>query len=236
MVSIIMPAKNAALFLKSCLDSIIGQSFQDWELLVVDDHSKDNSYNILQQYSQEDSRIKCLQNKGFGIIAALQTGYLESIGEYITRMDADDIMVVDKLKLMMASLKKATKPTVVAGKVKYISDGVLGEGFLKYQDWLNLQIDQNNQYKEIYKECVIPSPCWMTTRVNFELCGGFDSSIYPEDYDLCFRFYQNRLAIMGVDEVLHLWRDHADRASRTDKHYAENSFLSLKFKYFLLLD
>ncbi len=236
MVSIIMPAKNAALFLPYCLDSIINQSYKNWELLVVNDHSTDNTFEILKQYNRKDSRIKVLQNRGNGIIAALQTAYLASTGEYITRMDADDIMVVDKLKLMTASLKKATEPTVVTGKVRYISEGELGDGFVKYQDWLNNQIIQNNQFKEIYKECVIPSPNWMTTRVNFESCGGFEPNIYPEDYDLCFRFYQNRLVVMGIDEVLHLWRDHVDRASRTDEHYAENSFLSLKIKYFLLLD
>ena len=236
MISIIMPAKNAALFLKSCLDSILSQSFQHWELLAVDDHSSDNTYKILQQYSKADRRIKYLQNKGFGIIEALQTGYQASVGEHVTRMDADDLMPVNKLQVMNESLMRATRPTVVTGKVKYISEGVLGEGFIKYQDWLNLQIDQNKQYQEIYKECVIPSPCWMTTRKSFEYCGGFNSTTYPEDYDLCFRFYQQGLVINGLDKVLHIWRDHELRASKTDRNYAENSFLSLKVKYFKKID
>ena len=231
-----MPAKNAAFFIEECIQSIIDQTHRNWELIVVDDHSEDQTANVIKSFAEKDSRIKLLKNPGSGIISALQAGYKHSSGIYITRMDADDVMVPIKLQRMRQALVEASAPTVVTGKVEYISEDQLGDGYLQYQNWLNALIDNSQHFKEVYKECVIPSPCWMTTRETFETCGAFDSTIYPEDYDLCFRFYEHGLTVAGVDEVLHNWRDHPARASRTDDNYAKNSFLDIKVNYFLKLD
>ena len=236
MVSIIMPARNAGPFLTACLDSILNQTYEDWELIVVDDKSSDDTWSIIEQYSLRDSRIKGLKNIGEGIIAALQTGYKVSNGQFITRMDADDFMAPNKLQLMTTALSCKEEAVVATGKVSYFSNEPLGPGFKKYEDWLNTQIDHNKQFSEIYKECVVPSPCWMIGRPAFEDCGGFESETYPEDYDLCFRFYQKGYTIVGIDTILHYWRDHPGRASRTSEHYAENSFLQLKTNYFIKID
>ena len=88
----------------------------------------------------------------------------------------------------------------------------------------------------IYRECVIASPCWMIFREDLINCGAFESNRYPEDYDLCFRFYQAAYKVVGSEEVLHLWRDHADRSSRNDPNYANQQYFNLKTPYFLDLD
>ena len=75
----------------------------------------------------------------------------------------------------------------------------------------------------------------MTHRSDFESCGGFNSKRYPEDYDLVFRFFESCLKCIPADEVLHHWRDYPSRASRTDKNYADNTFMDLKLYYFLKL-
>ncbi|MFT5765934.1 MAG: hypothetical protein ACI8X3_003372, partial [Saprospiraceae bacterium] len=85
-------------------------------------------------------------------------------------------------------------------------------------------------------ECVIPSPCWMVFRQDLDRCGAFESDTYPEDYDLCFRFYKNGLQVKTVPEVLHHWRDYAERTSRNDPNYSDVHFFDLKIKYFLALD
>lgn len=231
-----MPVKNAIPYLEECLESIIKQTYQNWELLAVNDNSTDESNALLKKYAIIDSRIKVFQNTYSGIITALQTSYSHSKGNYITRMDADDIMPINKLETLYSALKNESELCLATGYVEYFSASGIKDGFKRYQDWLNSLIDQKRHYKEIYKECVIPSPCWMTSRKAFDKIGAFDNNVYPEDYDLTFRFYLNNINIITIPKLLHLWRDHPVRTSRTHIHYKVNSFLNLKVNYFLKLN
>ncbi len=224
-----MPAKNAEPFIETCLQSIIQQSYSNWQLIVVNDHSTDGTVALLQKYAEKEGRLTILQNKGHGIINALNKGYKSAKGEYVTRMDADDIMPQKKLETMVSL---CGKNLVVTGKVRYISDTTLREGYIYYQDWLNRLVDSEAHYSEIYRECVIPSPCWMMYKETFDKVGGFHSETYPEDYDLCFRMYQHGIKVVSSKEVMHIWRDHPMRTSRNDNNYADNSFLKLKTTFF----
>ena len=236
LISIIMPAKNEEAFIADCIDSILQQDYIHWELLVVDDHSSDNTWNILSTYQRLDPRIKALQNKGTGIISALQSGYAVSSGMYITRMDADDLMTTDKLSSLKNRLQDSTSPSLATAHVKYFSAEGMQDGYLKYESWLNDLCTTESHYKHIYKECVIPSPCWMVDRETFDMVGGFKMERYPEDYDLAFRFYQHQIPIVPVQKVLHHWRDYPTRTSRTSPDYSDNRFLAIKMDYFMLID
>lgn len=235
-VSIIIPFKNTADFLPECLDSIVNQTYIDWEVLAVNDHSTDTSLELLSSYSQRDKRIKVFQNNGNGIIPALQTAFAQSSGGFVTRMDSDDIMEPNRLEVMINSLIEYGKGHVAVGKVKYFSNRGISNGYQRYEEWLNQLTSTGNNFEEIYKECVIPSPCWMTYRADFEKCEGFEPKRYPEDYDLTFRFYEHGFKIIPCKQVLHLWRDYDTRTSRTHEHYAQNYFLDIKLHYFLKLD
>ena len=234
-VSIVIPAKNTAEFLPECLESILSQSYSNWEALVVDDHSTDNSVKIISDFAKKDHRIRLLTNSGTGIINALKTAYAVANGKLITRMDSDDIMTSDKLLKMSAMLKKYGPGYVALGLVKYFSKEGIKDGYKRYEKWLNGLTKKGQNFTEIYKECVIPSPCWMVFTSDFERCEGFTPNIYPEDYDLTFRFFKYGLKCIPSNEVFHHWRDYAIRTSRTSEHYAENSFLELKLNYFMEL-
>ncbi len=235
LVSILMPVKDTALFLCECIESIIAQTEQNWELIAVDDHSTDQSWDIINRIAQEDQRVKIYKNQGVGIIPALRTAYAVSKGDLITRMDSDDVMMPRKLQALKVNLLSKGRGHVAVGLVKYFSQEQLGEGFRKYERWLNRLSRSGKNYTEIYKECVIPSPCWMAFRSDLERCGAFEHNVYPEDYDLCLRFYENGLKVIPAHDVFHLWRDHPDRVSRNDEHYSDNSFIDLKIDYFLKL-
>lgn len=236
LVSIVMPVKNTSQFLCACIDSILKQTYHNWELLIVDDGSTDNSFKILTNYSKKDKRINVFASNGNGIIDALQLAYSKSSGEFITRMDSDDIMAVDKLKVLSANLLKEGKGSLAVGLVRYFSENGVGKGFKNYEQWLNGLTQKGINFSEIYKECVIPSPCWMVYRSDLERCDAFNPNRYPEDYDLTFRFYLEGLKPIACNKVLHYWRDYATRTSRTDKHYADNTFIAIKTHYFLKLD
>ena len=235
LISILTPFKNTEAYLEECLQSIQCQSYKNWELLIVDDHSTDRSNQIVQEYATRDKRIKLFKNKGAGIIPALRTAFKNSSGGYVTRMDSDDIMIPDKLEIMLNSLLDHGEGHVAVGQVEYFSDEGISEGYAKYEAWLNQLTQTGDNYSEIYKECVIPSPCWMVSRQDFLKSGAFEPNRYPEDYDLTFRFYENNLKCIPCSTVIHQWRDYSTRTSRTHEHYAQNYFLDIKLHYFLKL-
>jgi len=204
--------------------------------MAVDDHSQDKSLQIVQEFARSDSRFVVLTNQGRGIIDALRTAYAKCSGSLITRMDADDIMATEKLSELKKISVKNGSGVVATGLVKYFSDRALGRGYKRYEEWLN-QIHQNDRgYQEIYKECVIPSPCWMVWREDLDNVNAFNSDIYPEDYDLCFRFYKEGLKIISSKKLLHHWRDYPERTSRNDVRLKDQCFMQLKLERFLDLE
>ena len=236
LVSILIPFKNTEAFIAECLNSIFNQTYQNWECICVDDCSTDNSTSIVADFAEKDSRFKLYKNEGVGIIPALRLAFKNCSGNYVTRMDSDDIMVENRLEIMLHNLEQYGSGHLAIGKVKYFKKEGLSDGYSKYEKWLNGLTKTGSNYSEIYKECVIPSPCWMLHRDDFVACGGFSPNRYPEDYDLAFRFYEAKYKVIPCDDILLLWRDYSTRTSRTHQHYAQNYFLDIKVHYFLKLD
>lgn len=231
-----MPFRNTSEYLGACIRSIQDQTFDDWELIAIDDHSTDDSLKVVQSYAESDRRINVLPNNGRGIIQALREAYMNSSGECITRMDSDDIMEADKLKVLHGNLTESGMGHVAVGQVKYFSEIGISDGYARYEKWINRLTAKGLNYTEIYKECVIPSPCWMVFRQDLERVGAFEPDRYPEDYDLTFRFYKGGIKCIPCNQVLHNWRDYPHRTSRTSEHYAQNYFLDIKIHYFMELD
>lgn len=235
-VSILTPFKNTESFISECITSVINQTYSHWELLIVDDGSTDNSFDIVKQFSKKDERIKLFKNTGSGIIDALQQAFKHAKGTFVTRMDSDDIMAPNKLEVLANNLLIHGKGHVAVGLVKYFCEDGVGKGYKSYENWLNNLTRTGTNYTEIYKECVIPSPCWMAYKSDLEACDAFNPHIYPEDYDLTFRFYKHRYKCIPCDQVLHHWRDYSTRTSRTHIHYANNYFTALKAYHFINID
>ena len=237
LVSIIMAAKDTAPYLRECLDSVLALTYSNWELIAVNDHSSDETPAILAEYAAKDSRIIYADGEGFKLIPTLQTAYTLASGVLINRMDSDDKMPNYKIEVLVAEWLKYGKGNVIAGGTEhFVDDGEVGGGFLRYEKWLNNVAKHNLHYEEIYRECVIPSHCWIIHRDDFDAIDGFNPMIYPEDYDLCFRMYAHKLNIVGIDVILHHWRDRSNRISRTWEEYKDNRYYNLKVKNFNAID
>ncbi len=235
LVSILIPYRNTAVYLRECLDSIIAQTYDTWEIIAINDHSTDDSYNLVSAYAKQDDRIKTYTNFGCGIIQALQMAYSKSNGSLITRMDSDDLMTPNRIALMAKGLTQKGVGYLSVGQVRYFAEHGISNGYERYEEWLNGLTAKGTNFSELYKECVVPSPCWMAHRSDLDAAEAFEPNRYPEDYDLTFRFYALGLKIIPCDEVFLLWRDYASRTSRTSEHYAQNYFLDIKLHYFLKL-
>lgn len=231
-----MPMYNAAPFVIETLESIKQQTYSNWECLIVDDFCTDGSVELVENYCSSDRRFQLFKNNDKGIISALSLAYSKSKGQFIHRMDADDLMHKQKLEKLLDLLIKNGEGYVATSKVQYFSKEGVSDGYLKYQNWLNSLVDKDSHWDEIYKECVIASPAWLVSRKDLDLCDAFNPARYPEDYDLVFRFYEHDLKVCYTTETLHYWRDHPERTSRNDEKYASVSFFDLKLHYFLKLD
>lgn len=235
MLSIITPVKNSEKWLEECIRSAVQQEFTNWEWIWVDDHSTDHSRYLLQKWAEKDPRIHLFSNPGQGIVPALQKALAESKGQFITRMDADDLMPDGRLQKLVQALQHSPRGTVVSGLLAYFPEQDLSPGYRSYQNWLNTVALAQSFWKNLYRECVIASPNWMMRKTDLEKAGGFSGLEYPEDYDLVFRWFQNGFSIRAVPEVTLYWREHPQRTSRNSPHYSQEAFFQLKVKRFVEL-
>lgn len=237
LVSIIMAVKDTEPYLPECLDSILTQTYPAWELIAINDHSSDRSAQILYEYAAKDERIMVFHSIRHKLIPSLKEAYKYAHGDLINRMDSDDKMPHDKLEVLVKEWQKYGEGHIIAGGTEhFVDEGEVGDGFRRYEKWLNEVAKTSAHYEQIYQECVIPSHSWIIHRNDFDSVGAFNPEVYPEDYDLCFRFYQKKLNVVGIDKVLHHWRDRSNRISRTWDEYKDNRYFDLKVKYFYKID
>jgi glycosyltransferase involved in cell wall biosynthesis len=128
-VSVIMPAYNAQMYIKHAIDSILNQTFSDFELIIINDGSTDKTEEIINSYN--DSRIINVYNHdNFGLSYSLNLGIRKASGEYIARMDADDISAQDRFKDQLAFMQKNPKIDILGSSVFVIKDNGKSKGIL----------------------------------------------------------------------------------------------------------
>ena len=104
--SVIVPIYNVEAYLKRCIDSVLAQTFRDFELILVDDGSPDNCPQICDAYAKEDARIRVIHKENGGLVSARQAGIQIADGEYVFNLDADDAMTSDALESAAAILQQ----------------------------------------------------------------------------------------------------------------------------------
>ena len=234
-ISIITPFKNTAKYIVQTAESILGQTHSNWEWILINDHSSQDEELLLNTFLK-DNRVKLIANNGSGIVDALNTGMSLVSGDFVTRMDADDIMPANKLELLLTTLLDLNAD-ISTGKVQYFSENdSISEGYQKYENWLNERVEQLDFDAHIYRECSVASANWLIKTNTLRQCGAFKGLEYPEDYDLMFRFYQHQLKITATTELTHLWRDHSERTSKNSDNYNQKHFFDLKVKRFVELE
>jgi len=128
LVSIITPSYNSSRFIVECVNSVISQTFQNWEMIVIDDYSNDNSRDIISELSAKDERIKYIfLEENIGAAEARNVAIKQSKGKYIAFLDSDDIWNEDKLENQIAFMNEkdiafsftSYQPISEDGKTKY---------------------------------------------------------------------------------------------------------------------
>lgn len=219
-VSVIMPVYNMESYLEEAVDSILRQSFKNFELIVVDDASTDRSWDVLCTYY--DSRLVCLRNiDNIGNYPSRNKGMRVAKGKYICVMDADDIAFPDRIEKQFEYMEQ--HPDVLACGCQFICIGIDNTypRPLKYQD-IQLQLLKDNRFLH-------PS-LFIRTAVLKEL-GGYDERYrYSSDYDLACRLAL-RGEIVNIPDVLMQYRIHNAQISSAHRSGQKQYACEIRQKY-----
>jgi glycosyltransferase involved in cell wall biosynthesis len=227
LVSILMPVRDAEATLAAALESIRRQRGVTWECIAVDDGSKDASRRCLERAKDVDPRVRVLVQSPLGIVAALEHGLQHCRGQLVARMDADDLMARDRLRLQADALERDAGLAAVGCHVRMFPRRQLSPRRRAYESWLNAIRSEADILREAFVECPLAHPTLMLRRSVLERHRYRDCG-WPEDYDLLSRLLESGERLGVVPRRLLSWRDGPSRLSRTSKDYAIESFIACK--------
>ncbi len=202
LVSVIMGVYNGQDTLEDAVNSIISQSYQNWEFIICDDCSSDRTWSILEKYRKIDSRITILHNdKNVRLAASLNKCLEISKGKYIARMDADDISLSQRLEKQVSFLEKHPEYDVVGcNRIIFDENGEHGiRTSIEYPD-----------KKMLLKDTPFAHPTIMMKKSVYDLLNGYSETretMRAEDLELWFRFYENGYTGYNLQEVLYKYRE-----------------------------
>ena len=227
-----MPAYNAGMYITEAIESIRAQSISNWELVIIDDGSIDETVGILDRYQSLDPRIRVSHIQHCGIAGALNKGLEQCRAPIVARMDADDRSAATRLEKQVCFLNEHPSVGVVSCHTKIFADENVGAGLQLYVDWVN-SLSRGNKLEKmrfIDAPVVHPSVCFRHQLV--DVFGGYRQGGFPEDYELWLRWMDHDVSFATLNESLFQWRDHSRKLTRTDERYSESAMWRLKARYF----
>lgn len=230
-VSVILPFFNAELTLNRAIESIASQNFENFECILINNNSTDNSVEIAKTWTKKDIRFILIHEKLQGVMYASNTGSRHACGKYIARMDSDDVSIPNRLKLQSEFLDNNNDYDAVAGRVNHISHSENTKGFAHYVKWVNsVQTFEEIKNKQ-FVESVIVNPSAMWRKETGEKHGLYENGNFPEDYEMWLRWLSKGIKIKKLTETVLDWHDSDTRLTRTQSIYSDSSFYKIKTKY-----
>ena len=193
LISVIIPCYNYGLYLGACVDSLIAQTYQNWECLIIDDGSSDNSVAVAKQYSDADVRVKYFTQKNSGPTVARNLGLKHCNGHYVQFLDADDLLQNQKFEIQLTIFSQNPSTDIVYSQAKFFAL----DNSLQLYDHLDLKSDSELKaisgkgdvvITELLKGnfMVISAP--LIKKTVFDTYGLFDETLYyNEDWELWTR-------------------------------------------------
>lgn len=234
LISVLMPCYNAALTIDEAVESILGQSYANYEIVAVDDGSTDDTAARLDAWAKQDERLRVVRQDNTGIIGALNLGLKHSRGEFIARMDADDRCHPDRFLAQVDYLRRHDDIDLVSCLVEGFPEDTVREGFRIYIEWLNRLTTPGEIAREIFVESPLVHPSILVRSESIKQAGGYQEQGWAEDYDLWLRMHLAGARFGKVERTLFYWREHDQRLTRTDARYSVENFLRAKAQYLIL--
>ncbi|MCC5847521.1 MAG: glycosyltransferase [Verrucomicrobia bacterium] len=230
-VSILLPVRNAVHTLPDAVASLRAQTFPDWELLMVNDGSTDDTDACMNAMASGDPRIQVIHQPPLGLVTALNRAAEMANAPLIARMDADDLCHPQRLERQVAALHSEPGLGVVACRIAFGGDRRRNRGYAEHVDWVNRILTPEDHRLNRFVESPVAHPSVMWRREVQQTYGVYRDGPFPEDYELWLRWMHAGVAFRKLPETLLTWNDPPDRLSRTDIRYTVQAFYEVKCDY-----
>lgn len=198
LISVIIPLYNSEKYVVEAIESVLNQSYKNIELVIVDDYSSDNSFEIAKRYEKIDKRVSVIRNeKNIGVAKTRNEGIINSCGEYIALLDSDDVWLANKLEIQMADILKHH------ANISYCSYKLIdGDGNDLAKDFI---VPAVTSFDAMLVKNVISCSTVLAERDLF-IKFLFSEEFYHEDYVLWMTWLRNNYKAVGNEKVLTLYR------------------------------
>lgn len=231
-VSILLPVYNGEATLRGAVDSLLGQDYAQFELLLVDNASTDGTAEIIREYANRDVRVRALYEPRQGIAFALNHGLREAKGRYVARMDADDVSLPGRLRRQVDFLDQHPEIGMVAGLVEYDTAAAVSEGYAEYVKQLNRWDTEERMYRHRFVESPFAHPSVMFRKALVDTYGYYtETGNEPEDYELWLRWYRHGVRMAKLPHPVLRWVDSPGRLSRVASYCSAEALDGLRYRY-----
>ncbi len=209
-ITVLMPTYNGSKHIRTSIDSVLSQTFSDFELLIVNDGSTDNTLDIITSYN--DCRIRVITNeRNIGITKSLNRGLAKARGEYIARLDDDDVSMPERLQKQYDFLNKHTDIVLVGGWAEHID---------KNGDIIRVRKTPTDplviRYELLYSNCFYHSAIMFRKQEILDIGGYNEEFKHAQDYELFSRLINNH-KLANIPEVLIQYRMNPNSIVSTQK-------------------
>jgi glycosyltransferase involved in cell wall biosynthesis len=226
LVSVLMPAFNAENYISEAIESILKQTYTDFEFIIIDDASTDKTWPIIQSYLRKDHRIKAYRNKQNLYIAGNRNILIGlAKGKYIAWQDADDISYPNRIKHQLEFMEEKSNVGIVGGYLEYFNENGI-KSIRKYAP------DDNTLRKYIFMFSPVAQPGAMLRKQCFIDLGMFDLRFPPaEDIEMSFRI-GTKYQFANLEEIVIKYRENHTSATYSRLRKIELSTIEARIKYF----
>lgn len=230
-ISILLPVRNGADTLTGAVESVRGQTFESWELILIDDGSTDRTPAVAADLQRTDPRIRVLQQPPCGIVAALNHGLRAALSPMVARMDADDECFPQRLQQQHDFLRRHRDIDLVAARVQFGTEDERNRGYALHVEWTNSVLTPQDISLSRFIESPFAHPSVMFRASTVARFGGYREGPFPEDYELWLRWLEAGVRMAKLPHVLLVWHDAPHRLSRTNARYSTEAFYRCKADY-----
>lgn len=216
MISVALPFRDASATVGAALRSVLAEP-EVGEVIAVDDGSLDAGASVVGEIAASDPRVRLVRGPARGIVGALSCALDHCAGEYIARMDADDVSLPGRVRACAALLDG--DPSLGAAATRIEVGGAAG-GMAAYAAWQNGLLTAADHAREIFVEAPLCHPAAVLRRAALDAVGGYRDTAWPEDWDLWLRLDAAGFGLAKSERVLFRWLHREGRLTFTHARYA----------------